>query len=447
VVKIGFEIHVQLNTRTKLFCGCLNADAPPNTHVCEVCTAQPGAKPGLVNKRAVEQALKVALLLQSNIHPQLQFMRKHYFYPDLPANYQRTSQPIATGGQLEGVRIREVHIEEDPGRYDLKHGLVDFNRSGVPLVEIVTEPDVKDEQHALRFLNTLKRYLLYAGVIKPRDQSTVKLDVNVSVGQERVEIKNVNSFYNVALAIKNEIVRQRTLIEQGLTIQRETRHFDEHSGKTFRLRTKETADDYRYMYDPDLPVITLEQALIDKAREETTPHPTQARALLKEKGVKDEQIDSITQEREVVLFLLKQPDVKRSANVFATRVKKQLNYRNLLFRESYLFTHQNLLSQAIHMFLNKEITDDGFDAIIIHALDKGGEDARVLAQQLNVLIMKEEEKIKEIVNNVIKTEQKAWQEYKAGNKKALSYLLGKVMKMSKGRADPHTVIKLLEQNT
>ncbi len=253
--RIGLEVHAYVRSRGKLFCTCdadFLAAREPNANVCETCTGQPGAKPMAPNPAAIEAGVRVARALGAEITPVARFLRKHYFYPDLPSNYQRTSEPFARGGSLAGVAITEIHWEEDPGSYELRDGLVDYNRSGAPLLEIVTEPDVRSPAHARELLDELRLVLAYLGV--GRAEAGIKADCNVSVaGGARVEVKNVNSVRNVEAALAFEIARQREAVARGERVERETRHFDEAAMRTVRLRVKETAADYRFLDDPDLP--------------------------------------------------------------------------------------------------------------------------------------------------------------------------------------------------
>ncbi len=449
-VKIGLEIHVQLNTQTKLFCPC-SADwaaSEPNHNICPVCTAQVGSKPFGVNKRAVIQALKIAYLLRADVEPRFYFNRKHYFYPDLPSNYQRTSIPIAKNGILEGVRFWEMHVEEDPGRYDLKNGPVDYNRAGVPLIEIVTAPEIKSPEHADVFLLKLRRYLMYANAMRKGD-GVVRVDVNVSIpGGARVEIKNVNSFSNVVRAIKSEIKRQKNLVDQGYEVEQETRHFDENSGVTFRLRRKETADDYRYVLDPDLLPVEVERSWIEEAEKEVGPHPEDRLAALSQKcGVDAEELERIMSEKELVdtfeYLIVHGSDPHRALYFLLTWVKKQINYRNLLFRESGLRADQ--LSTLCNYYGEGKITDDVVETVLIKMLDDGIPDVDAYIKENDLFVVHDEDVVKTVISNVIKKYGKAVEDYKKGEHKALYFLVGKVMEQTKGTVDPHQVADVMKR--
>src|SRR5712691_12244802 len=269
---IGLEIHAQLQTASKIFCGCSTAfGAPPNTHVCPVCLGLPGALPAL-NRRAVDYAARAALALGCTIHETSIFARKNYFYPDLPKGYQisQYEQPLATGGLMSGVRITLVHLEEDAGK-SLHEGFVDsdrttyvdFNRSGVPLIEIVTEPDLRSAADAAEFFSRLRSVLVWLGVNDGNmEEGSLRCDANVSVRPQgqmtlgtKAEVKNLNSFRFLQKALEHEIDRQIDLLRAGNRVAQETRLWDSAAGRTISMRSKEEAHDYRYLPEPDLPPV------------------------------------------------------------------------------------------------------------------------------------------------------------------------------------------------
>lgn len=361
-VIIGLEIHVQLKTQSKLFCNCATnfLQSKPNTNICPVCTAQPGSKPMPLNKKALENLLKIALMLNCKIAPDLVYIqRKHYFYPDLPNNYQRTSQPIAVKGKISDVRIREIHIEEDPGRFDLKVGTVDLNRCGVPLAEIVTDPDMKSPEEAREFLKKIQTLLSYLGVARD-EAGTTRIDANISLaGGNRVEIKNINSFTGVYHALKFEIMRQANLIKQGKAIKQETRHFEDKQMITMPLREKETVADYRYMPDPDLPPLLISPRWTEELKKELPQPPWERVKILKSKyKLNQELIDILVNEKELVdLFeiVAKTTDHELAAGFICDELKRVLNYNNLEYRDTKLTSNQ--IVELLEMFKKKEITD------------------------------------------------------------------------------------------
>src|SRR5512133_2738044 len=271
-VIVGLEVHCQLDTKSKLFCGCstdYRSDGP-NTHVCPICLGLPGAMPA-INKRAIEYAMKVAKALNCGILEESEFSRKNYFYPDLDKAYQITQydKPLAEGGYLEiesdeggekKIRITRVHVEEDPGRLVHmgnvergKYSLVDYNRAGIPLIEIVSEPDMRSPKEARKFLNKLRATLEYLSVFDSEKEGSIRVDANISIrGNERVEVKNITSYKGVEKALTFEVTRQKNLIRRGQKIERETRHYLEARGVTSAGRSKEQEHDYRYFPEPDL---------------------------------------------------------------------------------------------------------------------------------------------------------------------------------------------------
>ncbi|RLI06055.1 Asp-tRNA(Asn)/Glu-tRNA(Gln) amidotransferase GatCAB subunit B, partial [Candidatus Bathyarchaeota archaeon] len=326
-VKIGLEIHCQLtNLKTKLFCGC-SADyrgKPPNTHVCPVCLGLPGAMP-VVNRRAVEMAIMVALALNCKIAKTTFFARKNYFYPDLPKNFQISQydleggEPLASNGFVtftvnktrKTVRIRRIHLEEDPGKLYHPGGigvasytLVDYNRAGITLVEIVTEPDFKNPSEARSFLQKLRSILEHLGVFDGSLEGAMRCDANISVGGgNRVEIKNISSFKDVERALNYEIIRQRDLIKKNIRFGMETRHWDEVKKITVTLRVKEEEQDYRYFVEPDLCPIVIEEELVEKLRREMPELPdARKERFIREYGIPEYDAEVLVGERALADF-------------------------------------------------------------------------------------------------------------------------------------------------
>ncbi len=416
-MKIGLEIHVQLKTRSKLFCPCSTEYwAEPNTHVCPVCLGLPGSKPFPPNAEALRKAVLIAKALGCKVEEGITFLRKHYFYPDLPSGYQRTSTPVGRNGVFEGVRIREVHLEEDPGRYDIKKGLVDFNRSGVPLVEIVTEPDMESPEEAVHFLEKLKELLEYLGVVL-NPSVVFRVDVNVSVKGTRVEVKNVNSIESVRRAILYEVARQRS----G-EVRRETRHWDEERGVTVSLRVKETEEDYRYTRDPDLLYYVLPDVEIPEL-----PWERKER-LVKEYGITPEEAEAIVKDAWMAEVFEKWAERydKRKVAVILTRLRGEMNYRGI--RE----VDVGSLEKIVEWWDRNEITKEVAHSLIRDLLD--GKEVRKPELVTD---------IEDVVKGVIEEERKAWDDFLKGEEKALNYLIGRVMRETGGKADPRRVRKIL----
>ncbi len=449
--KIGLEIHVQLNTSSKLFCTCRTdyGQAEPNTNICPICAGQPGGKPMPPDAKAISDALTIAGFLNAkpDIGAPVFVQRKHYFYPDLPSGYQRTSRPLAKDGKFAGIGIWEVHFEEDPGRYELKKGFVDYNRSGIPLAEIVTAPDMQSPQDARDFLGKLEHCLRYYDVIKD-EVGSMRVDSNVSVdGGSRVEVKNINSFANVFDALSFEIRRQTTLMEQGMPVVQETRHFDENSGVTIRLRKKETMEEYRYVPDPDIPplIVTKEQWA---AAQKKVAEPPDARAARMEKQYKITAADAsvLVIEREFAdayEAIAAKFDAQKLASWMRGPVRRKLNLKGALFRTSGLDAKR--LEGLYGMFSAGQVTDNAADKILMGMLDDKNASAMDAAKSLGVLKSSDAGALRKACEDAVKENEKAASDYKAGNAKSLFFLVGKVMQKTKGTADATEITKTLKE--
>ncbi|CDG65827.1 MAG: aspartyl-tRNA(Asn)/glutamyl-tRNA(Gln) amidotransferase subunit [Methanobacterium sp.] len=438
-MKCGLEIHVQLETESKLFCDCHTnyQEAAPNTNVCYVCLNQPGAKPFPPNKAALDGAVMIALMLGCKISPEVTyFMRKHYDYPDLPSGYQRTSVPIGYEGNLNGVRIREVHLEEDPGQYKPDQGIVDFNRSGIPLIEIVTEPDMTSPEEARKFLRELIRVLEYSG--SARGEGTMRADVNISLeGGKRAEIKNINSIKGAYKALKFEMVRQKNLIKRGIEIKQETRAFLESQMITVPMRLKEEAEDYRYIPDPDLPPMIAEEEMVE-AIHEKMPEPAHIKTerFIEEYGIKKDHAQVITSELELAdAFeeVAKEVDPQFAALWMRDELKRVLYYNKLNYKESEISTAQ--LVELLQMLQDKKITTKAGQRII-EKLPKNPQMPSVIAEELGLIGVMEEDTVLQAVKQAIEENPEAVSDYFEGKSKALNFLVGQVMRITRGKADP-----------
>lgn len=443
MVMIGLEIHLQLLTRSKLFCKCsTNYQQEVNSNICEICTSQPGSKPLAPNKKAIHQLLKVALALGTEVltGKKIPIQRKHYFYPDLPSNYQRTSKPIAVNGKLGNVRIREMHIEEDPGRFDIRTGNVEYNRSGVPLVEIVTEPDMNSPEQARAFLESLAMMLDYIEVTK-REEGSMRIDANVSIeGGNRVEIKNINSFKGVFTALNYEIVRQKLMREKGLEVQQETRHYDDSQGITIGSRKKETVDDYRYIPDPDLAPIIITKQMVTEAKKEIPELPeAKASRLVKEYKIDEHDAKIIVADKKIaeIFEALAKRGIEPTlcARWLNRDLRKQLNYRKLGTNEAQL--NITSLEHILKQLQTKKIHEGIAEQMLIDLLDKG---TVKLLEKLS-----DKEKIASIVDEVLRHNQQAVADYERGEKKALNYIFGAIMKKTGKAADPKIVMDTLKE--
>lgn len=437
-VRVGLEVHAYLATDAKLYCDCpadfLEAD--PNTHVCPVCTGQPGSKPMAVNREAAGLALRVAEALDCDLVDELRVLRKHYFYPDLPVNYQRTSEPVGEDGEIAGVGILEVHLEEDPGAYDLAAGTVDYNRSGVPLVEIVTAPDMSSPAEARAFLDELR--LLLTALRARRPGSAVKADANVSLeGGTRVEVKNVNSARNVERALAHEVERHREL---GEDVARQTRHFDEDKGVTVALRAKETAADYRFLPDPDLPEAALDGDLVEAYV--VDEHPFEVRTeVAEDAGVPEEDVDVLLADPgllEAHRTLAEDLPARRVFHFLERDLRGELDYRDMAYEESPADVEG--LRALVGALAEEEITEQVATRLLRDWLDGGG-----LHEAL------EEERAadaggdaaREAAEAVVEANPGAVEDYRAGKEEALNHLMGEAMGRLQGRAPPDEVRQAL----
>lgn len=471
-VKIGLEIHVPLNTTQKLFCDCptdyYEIDTP-NVNVCPVCTGMPGAKPWPINERAIESAVMVAKLLNCKVKDRKTFVkRKHYDYPDLPSGYQRTSEPIGVDGNIVGVGIWEIHFEEDPGRYDLATGHVDYNRSGVPLIEIVTAPDMHSPDEVRVFLKELINLLKYTERIVEAG-GVMRADCNISLeGGNRVEIKNINSIKGAYKAISYEIIRQSNLRKRGGTVIQETRGYNEKSMITTALRIKETADDYRYIPDPDIPPLSFTCEYLDKVKLPETPQSRKkrliekyavpenyAQILVKTKELADifEEIAPKTENTRNKRLVLSEniglsdtiqtktgPQI--AAEWICGEVMRQLNYRSIELEESRL--NEKILLELFNLLKDKKITENTGKKLVERIIDSGESPEEIVKKEgLGIVTGKDE--LEDAVDAVIAENAKAVEDYQIGKSEALNYLMGQVMRRMKGRADSGMVVKLLKE--
>ena len=441
--RIGLEVHVYLRTRAKLFCPCpadfLSSPAP-NSQVCETCTGQPGAKPMAPDAAAVEAALRLARALGMTPAPRAAFLRKHYFYPDLPSNYQRTSEPVATGGSLAGVRLTELHVEEDPGAYDLDAGLLDYDRSGAPLVELVTEPEISSPEHARRLLQELRLVLDHLGV--GRAEAGVKADCNVSLPDgERVEVKNVNSLRNVERALSHELERQARVLAEGGRVARETRHFDEATGTTRPARAKEGEADYRYLPDPDLAPVDLARLAASLPAEET-PLARRAR-IAAAAGVAEDEASPLLEDRALCdLFDLASRTVPpRVAFQFLLRdVRAELAFRGQRLEEARVRPHELVaLLAALH---EGRATPMVATRLLRDAMERRGL-AEALAAEL-AQAGPAEDAVAQAALDALREHPKAVADWKAGRRQAVHFLVGQAMRRLKGRADADAVRAAVE---
>jgi aspartyl-tRNA(Asn)/glutamyl-tRNA(Gln) amidotransferase subunit B len=444
----GLEIHVQLETDSKLFCDCPTnyQEAPANTNVCPVCLNQPGAKPYPTNEKAIENALMISLMLNCKIDKNFTyFMRKHYDYPDLPSGYQKTSVPIGYDGELNGVRIHEIHMEEDPGQYKPDKGIVDFNRSGIPLIEIVTEPDMHSPEEARNFLKELIRVLQYSG--GARGEGTMRADVNVSInGGNRVEMKNINSIKGAYKALKFEVVRQKNLVKRGHEVQQETRAYLESQMITVGMRKKEDADDYRFIPDPDLPPMKITDEQINEILEvmPEAPH-NKVKRFVEEYGIDEESAKVLTSELDLAQVyeeVAKEVDPKFAAKWMRDELKRVLTYNKMDFADSGILADD--LIELFNMLLNKEITTKAGQRIV-EQMPNNKQTPKQIAEELGLIGVVKDDEVQAAAKQAVEENPKAVEDYHNGEKASLNFLMGQVMRLTRGKADPRETAKILKE--
>ena len=466
---IGLEVHVELATKTKIFCGCTTQfGGAPNTHTCPICTGMPGTLP-VANRKVVEFAVAAGLATNCEITRYNKFDRKNYFYPDLPKAYQISQLylPICRNGHVDivtaagekSVGIHEIHMEEDAGKlmHDpwLDQTMVDYNRCGVPLLEIVSEPDMRSAEEVIAYLTKLRQTLQYLGVSDCKMQEgSMRADVNLSVrpvGQKefgtRTEMKNINSFMAIARAIAGEYRRQVELIEDGGKVQQQTRRWDDNKGASFAMRSKENAQDYRYFPEPDLPPISLSQAFIDAVRARQ-PELAEAKAaryqsefglpkydagiLTEEKPIADlfeQAVSACGKPKEVSNWIM--------GETMAMMKEKSVPAENLMLSGQALGAIVSAVSAGR---LNRQSAREVF----AYAFD-GGEDIEGYIKAHGLEIVSDDSAYEQILSDVLARCEKDVAQYRAGNQKVFGFLVGQAMKALKGKADPKKINELLRK--
>ena len=483
---IGLEIHAELATASKMFCRCKNDpdETGPNKNVCPVCLAHPGTLP-VANEDAIRKVIAVGLALGAEVPDKSQFDRKNYFYPDLPKGYQisQYEHPLTRGGFItlasgKKVRITRVHLEEDTG--SLIHGspsassgqpatLVDFNRAGIPLMELVTEPDLRSAKEAREAAEELQLIFQYVGASRARMQKgEMRVEANVSVRQKgakefgtKVELKNINSFKFVASAIEYEIKRQIKLIENGEKIEQQTRGWDEAKQETFLQRSKESAHDYRYFPEPDLPPLDVAHI-----REELKHHlpelPAQKRARFKEQyGLDGEAIELFVRDKKMAEFFEETVSelqawlasdgkaieprnaYKLVRNYMLSDLSRALDEKNIAFDD--MKADPENFAELITLVAEKKISSRGAKDLLAHMVELGG-DPHEIAKDKDLFQTSDSGELEAIVKKVIEDNASAVVEYKAGKQNALQFLVGQAMKASRGKGNPETIREILAKS-
>lgn len=466
---IGLEVHVELATKTKIFCGCSTAfGGAPNTHTCPVCTGMPGSLP-VLNKQVVEYAMAVGLALNCEINQNCKFDRKNYFYPDNPQNYQISQLylPICIKGNVEietsagrkKIGIHEIHMEEDAGK--LVHddwadcSLVDYNRSGVPLIEIVSEPDMRSADEVIAYLEKLRTTIQYLGASDCKlNEGSMRADVNLSVREvgasefgTRTEMKNLNSFKAIARAIEAERARQIELLEDGGKVIQETRRWDDNKEYSYAMRSKEDAQDYRYFPDPDLtPVVISDEWILKVKEREPEFQAAKASRYKEEYGIPDYDISILTASKkmadlfeETVALCHNPKKVSNWLMVETMRLlkEKEMEPEDLAFSPEHLAKLIELTEEGA---INSTVAKEVFEVVFVENIDP---EQYVIEHGLGTV--SDEGALRTTIEKVVADNPQSVSDYQAGKKKAIGFLVGQTMKAMQGKADPGMVNQILQE--
>lgn len=466
-VTIGLEIHAELKTSTKMFCACRNNpdEEKPNANVCPVCMAHPGTLP-VANQKAVESVVKVGLALGADIANFTEFDRKNYFYPDIPKGYQisQYKYPIVSGGELNGVKITRVHLEEDTANNKHRDGdpdasvgagfsLIDYNRAGVPLMELVTEPVIHSAKEAGDFGRELQLLLRTLGVSDANmEKGEMRVELNLSVSDTdkfgtKVEVKNINSFKAVEKAAEYEIKRHIALLEagKGSEIVQETRGWDENKQSTFSQRKKEDSHDYRYFPEPDIPKMYLHEMFdLEKMRAELPELPSAKRERLKALGIKEEDALIFVADKELADFF----ESVIAEGLVGENIKKASNYilsdLTSLRTSDFTFPKAKSFAAIITMLADNKINSRGAKDLIAEIV-KADIDPEIFAKEHGLIQEFDEGKLKATAEAIIAANPKVALDYKSGNEKSIQFLVGQFMRESKGSANPQLALSILKE--
>lgn len=460
---IGLEVHAELNTQTKMFCRCLNEDSEkPNTNVCPICLAHPGSLP-TINKEAVDSVLKLGLAVGGETPAISKFDRKNYFYPDLPKGYQISQYdlPLVEGGHLAGVELTRVHLEEDTGR--LMHdesgdSLIDYNRAGRALMELVTEPVVRDSEEALSFARELQLLLRYLGISDAdMERGLMRVEANISISRDdkfgtKVEVKNLNSFRAVKGAIAYEIERQKEILESRGKVVQETRGWDEAKSETFSQRVKEEAHDYRYLPEPDLPPMKFRKEDMEELRRGLPELPKDKRIrFMDEFKLTKEQADILVNDKDLANYFEKvvselredEIDKEKAINLAYNYLTSDL--MGLIVAEGIKIkdikiTPENF-ADLVELISSDQLNSRSAKDILPKMLETGG-DPREIMKSAGLTQVSDEGELKGVVLEIIKANEKVVEDYKKGKMPALEALIGRAMGKLKGRGNPEVLRRL-----
>ena len=464
---IGLEVHCQLKTKTKVWCSC-NADYDnevPNVSTCPICTGQPGALPKL-NEEVLNYAIKAALALNCEVNKESQFDRKNYFYPDSPKNYQITQyfKPYAENGTLHirtnsgketKIGIERIQIEEDTAKsiHTASESLLNYNRASVPLIEIISKPEIKNAEEAYAYLNTLKERLKYTKVSDvSMELGSLRCDANVSVRKKgdsvlgtRTETKNLNSFKAVVRAIEYETNRQIEVIENGGRVVQETRLWDEEQGVTRPMRSKEEAMDYRYFPEPDLPKIIISNDRLEKVKKEMPEFADKkTKRFIEEYKLNEKEAITLATEPELAEYyeeiVKKSDEPKLSANWMLTEILRVLKEKNIGI-EQFSVSSENIAK--LIKLIKSNVISSKIAKEVFEILQVENKDPEIIVKEKGLIQITDNSEIEKIVEQVLEENQQSVEDYKAGKSNALKYLVGQAMKLSRGKANPQMINELI----
>ncbi len=463
ITTIGLEVHAELHTNSKMWCGCKNNPMAerPNTNVCEVCMAHPGTLP-VANKDAVKKVIKVGLAVGANIADFTEFDRKNYFYPDIPKGYQLSQYklPIVSGGIINGVEITRIHLEEDTAKSSHENGatLVDYNRAGVPLMELVTEPVIHSAEQAVAFARELQRILRYVGASEANmDMGQMRVEANISVSTDpnkfgtKCEVKNLNSFASVFGAINYEVARHIELIEKGEKVVQETRGWNEAKLETFSQRKKENAHDYRYFPDPDLPKLYLSELFDnDELRKEIPEMPASRRARLLASGLTEETAEIIITDPLIAIYFDEVAQGKDAAYTTLAANYLVADIFGLLKKEGKDIAAANFPSAIsfatlLEMIQANELSSRAAKDLLPLMLENLTLDVRTTATEKGLIQKNDPEALRAIVTEVLAESPAQVADYKSGKEAMFMYFVGQCMKKAKGSGNPGLFQELLKE--
>lgn len=458
MVKVGLEVHGYIlmeQSKKKLFCECSTQESEtPNSNVCPICTAQPGSKPMLPNKEAVDKAVEIGLMLGCQISKVLMFQRKHYNYPDLPNGYQKTmsgsySMPVGIKGSFLGIGIQQVHLEEDPARYDPVTGTVDYNRCGMPLIEIVTDPDFKSSAEVENWLKKLMTTLSYIKAISK--EAGVKADVNVNIeGHPRVEIKNVNSFSSIVRAINAEEKRQKKVIESKEKVSQHTRAWSDEQGESLFMRSKEQAMDYMFIPEPDLPFIDIKADYLAKLKSKLPERPDEKIKKYEKLGI--EKLDAEVLASDIILAELfekisKTVDKVLTAKWLRREFVRIANYHNKELDQTNIPVES--LTHLFSLIQNKKITEKTGQKIMnelgdAYIKNNKSFDIDKYIRENQLESVQDTGALNTACDEVIAQNQSVVEDYKSGNEKSINFLVGQVIRKNRG-ASAADILEILKK--